>query len=83
MLLEEIENKIVEIIKKDTRREISDYNQNLLSSKIGIVLPDFLYVFADMEKTFAVPCFAFLEEYPYSDFTVVGLAKAVAECLPD
>lgn len=81
MPLDIICQEICSIIERRTDCKVSDINMNLMHPDCGIIIADFLYIFSDMEESFSVPVFSFLEHHPFSDFTIYGLACDVKKKL--
>lgn len=68
---------IQDILYQWTGVRVNDTSINLFDSSLAIRTPDFLYVFAAMEKEFSMPAFNFLNEEPYTNFNIDCLSEYI------
>lgn len=80
---EEIRSLIKQCVQRYTKAAIADNDRHLLCDDYHIMIPDFLYVFRDLEKNLGVPVVSILEKRDYTVFTINNLTNAIAEDYPE
>lgn len=83
LTIEEIKALIKQFIFKYTKVSIDNDDRHLLCSDYQISLPDFLYVFRDLEIQLQVPIAKVLEQRNYTVFTVNNLTTAITNDFPN
>lgn len=83
MDINEVKERIAEIIFEVTGIHVEQTNDHLLSMKYRYRHIDFLYVFDRLENEFSIPVSLMLETYDYTIFSIDRIAEEMMKMMAD
>ena len=76
---EDLKAEIKRYIQQYTKVNVDNDDRHLLCREYGIPLPNFLYVFRELDNSFNISIAKVLENRDYPVFTVNNLANAIMQ----
>ncbi|WP_343210150.1 hypothetical protein [Anaerolentibacter hominis] len=74
-----VKKEIIQTVERISGVTPLDINENLLSDRMKISFPDFLYIFDKLDREFNIPVHNILIQDDYSLLTVEGLWKEIEQ----